>query len=43
MLRNEFKIALRFTLLTAVILGVLYPLTITAFAHSFLGGRPTEG
>jgi K+-transporting ATPase ATPase C chain len=36
MLRNEVKIAIRFTLLTTVILGVLYPLAVTAFAHVFL-------
>jgi len=36
MLSNETKIAFRFTLLTAVALGILYPLVVTAFAHVFL-------
>jgi potassium-transporting ATPase KdpC subunit len=36
MLSHETKIALRFTLLTAVALGILYPLIVTAFAHAFL-------
>jgi potassium-transporting ATPase KdpC subunit len=36
MLRNELKIAIRFTLLTTVILGILYPLAVTAFGHFFL-------
>ncbi len=33
MLRNELKIAIRFTLLTTVLLGVLYPLAVTAIGH----------
>jgi len=33
MLRNELKIAIRFTLLTAVLLGILYPLAVTAIGH----------
>jgi potassium-transporting ATPase KdpC subunit len=33
MLRNEFKIAIRFTLLTAVVLGILYPLAVTGIGH----------
>jgi len=33
MLRNELKIAIRFTLLTTVLLGILYPLAITALGH----------
>ena len=33
MLRNEFKIAVRFTLLTAVVLGILYPLAVTGIGH----------
>jgi K+-transporting ATPase ATPase C chain len=33
MLRNEFKIAIRFTLLTTVMLGILYPLAVTAIGH----------
>jgi K+-transporting ATPase ATPase C chain len=42
MLRNEFKIAIRFTLLTAVMLGILYPLAVTgigrlAFRHQAEG------
>jgi potassium-transporting ATPase KdpC subunit len=36
MLRNEVKIAIRFTLLTMVVLGILYPLAVTAFGHFFL-------
>jgi K+-transporting ATPase ATPase C chain len=30
---NTLKIAIRFTLVTTVLLGVLYPLAVTAFAH----------
>jgi len=33
MLRNEFKIAVRFTLITAVVLGILYPLAVTGIGH----------
>jgi potassium-transporting ATPase KdpC subunit len=33
MLRSEFKIAIRFTLLTTVILGILYPLAVTGIGH----------
>jgi K+-transporting ATPase ATPase C chain len=33
MLRNEFKIAVRFTILTTVVLGILYPLAVTGLAH----------
>src|SRR6202161_4752452 len=33
MLRNELKIAIRFTLLTTVLLGILYPLAVTAIGH----------
>lgn len=36
MLRNELRIALRFTLITAVVLGILYPLAVTALGHFFL-------
>lgn len=36
MLRNEFKIAIRFTILTTVLLGILYPLAVTAFGRVFL-------
>ncbi len=36
MLRNELKIAIRFTILTTVLLGILYPLVVTAFGHFFL-------
>lgn len=39
MLRNELKIALRFTLLTTILLGVLYPLAVTSFAHVFERGK----
>jgi K+-transporting ATPase c subunit len=30
MLRNEFKVAIRFTILTTVLLGILYPLVVTS-------------
>ena len=33
MLRNELKIAIRFTLLTALVLGILYPLVVTAIVR----------
>jgi potassium-transporting ATPase KdpC subunit len=33
MLRNEFMIAVRFTLVTAVVLGILYPLAVTGVGH----------
>ncbi|MDT7817849.1 MAG: K+-transporting ATPase, c chain [Acidobacteriaceae bacterium] len=33
MLRNEFKIAVRFTLITAVVLGIFYPLAVTGIGH----------
>ena len=33
MLRNEFMIAVRFTLVTAVVLGILYPLAVTGIGH----------
>jgi potassium-transporting ATPase KdpC subunit len=33
MFRGELKIAVRFTLLSAVVLGILYPLVVTGFAH----------
>jgi K+-transporting ATPase ATPase C chain len=36
MLRGELRIALRFTILTTVLLGVLYPLAVTGFARAFL-------
>ena len=36
MLRNELKIAIRFTLLTTVVLGIFYPLAVTAVAHLVL-------
>jgi K+-transporting ATPase ATPase C chain len=36
MLRSELKIALRFTLLTTVLLGILYPLAVTGLGHAFL-------
>jgi K+-transporting ATPase ATPase C chain len=42
MLRNELKIALRFTLLTAVILGILYPLAVTAIGQ-FALPRQADG
>jgi potassium-transporting ATPase KdpC subunit len=36
MLRDELKIAVRFTILTMVVLGILYPLGVTAVAHLVL-------
>ena len=33
MLRNEFMIAIRFTLVTAVVLGIVYPLAVTGIGH----------
>lgn len=33
MFKNQLNIALRFTLVTALLLGVGYPLAVTAFAH----------
>src|SRR5271168_3289007 len=33
MLRNELKIAIRFTVLTTVLLGVLYPLAVTGIGQ----------
>lgn len=39
MLRNELKIATRFTLLTTVLLGILYPLAVTAIGHVALRGQ----
>jgi len=42
MLRNELKIAIRFTLLTTVLLGILYPLTVTAIGH-FALPRQADG
>lgn len=32
-MKSNLKIAIRFTLITAVLLGIVYPLVITAFAH----------
>ena len=42
MWRNEGKIAIRFTLLTMVALGIIYPLVVTGFAHTVLP-RQAEG
>jgi potassium-transporting ATPase KdpC subunit len=42
MLRNELKIALRFTILTTVILGILYPLAVTAIGQ-FAFPRQADG
>jgi K+-transporting ATPase ATPase C chain len=39
MLRSELKIAIRFTLLTTVLLGIGYPLAVTAFAHAFMPAK----
>ena len=36
MWRKEVKVAIRFTLVTMVVLGVIYPLVLTGFAHVFL-------
>ena len=36
---STMKTAIRFTLITAVLLGVIYPLTVTAFAHIFLRNK----
>lgn len=33
MLRNALNVSIRFTIITAVLLGVIYPLVITGFAH----------
>jgi K+-transporting ATPase ATPase C chain len=33
---STIKIAIRFTLVTTVLLGLMYPLAVTAFAHFFL-------
>jgi potassium-transporting ATPase KdpC subunit len=33
MLRSELKIAIRFTIITAVLLGILYPLALVAVGH----------
>jgi K+-transporting ATPase ATPase C chain len=33
MLRNELKIAIRFTLITMVVLGIVYPLAVTAMGR----------
>jgi K+-transporting ATPase ATPase C chain len=35
-MRNTLSIAIRFTIITTILLGVLYPLAITAFAHMAL-------
>ena len=43
MLRNELKIAIRFTILTTVLLGILYPLAVTAFGHFFLRTQAEGG
>jgi K+-transporting ATPase ATPase C chain len=36
MLRNEFKVAIRFTILTTVLIGILYPLAVTALGQFFM-------
>jgi potassium-transporting ATPase KdpC subunit len=36
MLRSEVKIAIRFTLLTTVLLGILYPLAVTGLGRVFV-------
>lgn len=36
MLRKELIIATRFTIVTTIVLGILYPLIVTGFAHVFL-------
>ena len=42
MLSHEIKIAVRFTLITGLLLGIAYPLAITAIGHTFLRA-PAEG
>ena len=42
MLGNETKIAIRFTLLTTVLLGILYPLAVTGIGQLTLR-RHAEG
>src|ERR1700753_4185872 len=36
MLRSELRIAVRFTLLTTVLLGILYPLAVTGLGRVFV-------
>jgi K+-transporting ATPase ATPase C chain len=36
---STIKIAIRFTLVTTVLLGLIYPLAVTAFAHFFLRNK----
>jgi K+-transporting ATPase ATPase C chain len=36
---STIKIAIRFTLVTAVLLGLVYPLAVTAFGHFFLRNK----
>jgi K+-transporting ATPase ATPase C chain len=36
---STIKIAIRFTLVTTVLLGLIYPLAVTAFAHIFLRNK----
>jgi len=43
MLRNQFKIAIRFTHLTTVVLGILYPLAVTGIGHLTLRHRADGG
>src|SRR5450631_4355509 len=33
MFKNQLGIAIRFTILTAILLGIAYPLAVTGFAH----------
>jgi K+-transporting ATPase ATPase C chain len=42
MFGNSFKIAVRFTLLTTLLLGIVYPLIVTGFAQLVLR-RPANG
>ena len=42
MLRNELKVAIRFTILTTVLLGILYPLAVTAFGQFFSAHKRME-
>lgn len=39
MLSSELKIAIRFTILTTLLLGILYPLAVTGFARTFLRSK----
>ena len=42
MLSSELKIAIRFTLLTTVVLGILYPLAVTGIGQRRFAAKLTE-